>query len=190
MNITNRCTNNCYFCLRKFKIGIGGFNLKIEKEPSSIEVIGDLQNLLNRRRFREIVFCGFGEPTLRLDTLLEISSWINKYASKPVRVDTNGQALLVHPERDVVTELKKAGVSRLSVSLNAQNRIIYNEVCQPRFDRAFEKILEFIEYARDADLSVEITAVAIPEIEISKVEKIASDMQIKFRIRPYSPCIW
>lgn len=126
----------------------------------------------------------------RLSTVLEVTSWINENALKPVRVDTNGHAFLLYPERDVITELKEVGVSRLSVSLNAHDKATYNEVCKPKFEDAFGKVLEFIECARDAVLDVEATAVTIPEIRISKMEKIASEMKVKFRVRPYSPCIW
>jgi TatD family-associated radical SAM protein len=107
-----------------------------------------------------------------------------------VRVDTNGHAFLLYPERDVVAELKEAGVSKVSVSLNAYNKATYNEVCCPGFEGAFEGALEFIKRARDGGLDVEVTAVSIPEIEVSKVEKIASDLEVKFRVRAYLPCIW
>ncbi|MFQ6068483.1 MAG: TatD family nuclease-associated radical SAM protein [Candidatus Bathyarchaeia archaeon] len=190
LNITNRCTNNCYFCLRRFKTGIAGFNLKLKDEPPSNRIINVLQNVLNRRHWKEIVFCGFGEPTTRLDTLLEVACWINKTALKPVRIDTNGHAFLLYPKRDVVNELKKAGVSKLSVSLNAHNETIYNEVCQPKFENAFDKVLEFVEQVKDKGFNVEVTAVTIPEIEISAVEKLASDMKVQFRARQYLPFIW
>ncbi len=92
--------------------------------------------------------------------------------------------------RRVFEKLERAGVSTLSVSLNAHNKSTYTEVCRPKFENAFEKVLEFIERARDECLDVEVTAVTIPEIEISKVEKIASDMKVRFRVRPYLPCVW
>jgi len=87
-------------------------------------------------------------------------------------------------------ELKEVGVSRLSVSLNAHYKATYNDVCKSRFEDAFEKVLEFIKCARDAGLDIEVTAVAIPKTRISKMEKIALEMKVKFRVRPYSPCIW
>jgi len=190
LNITNRCTNRCYFCLSKFKTGISEFNLKLKNEPSPEEIIKELLTFLYRKPWKEIVFCGFGEPTTRLDTLLKVANWISKNASIPVRVDTNGHAFLLYPERDVVAELKEASVSKVSVSLNAYDEATYSEVCHPKFEGAFEKILEFIKRARDGGLDVEVTAVTIPEIKISKVEKIASNMGVKFRVRPYLPCIW
>lgn len=78
----------------------------------------------------------------------------------------------------------------MSVSLNAHNKAVYNKVCRPEFENAFERVLEFIRQVGDAGLEVEITAVTIPEVRISEVEKIASDMEVGFRIRPYLPCIW
>jgi len=190
LNITNRCTNSCYFCLSKFKTGISKFNLKLKNEPSSEDIIQELRTLLNRKPWKEIVFCGFGEPTTRLDTLLKVADWIDKNASMPVRVNTNGHAFFLYPERDVVAELKEAGVSKVSVSLNAYDEVTYNEVCRPKFEGAFEKVLEFIKRARDGGLDVEVTAVTISEIKISKVEKFASNLGVKFRVRPYLPCIW
>lgn len=190
LNITNRCTNSCYFCLSKFKTGISEFNLKLKNEPSSEDITQELRTLLNRKPWKEIVFCGFGEPTTRLDTLLKVADWIDKNASMPVRVDTNGHASFLYPERDVVAELKDAGVSKVSVSLNAYDEDTYNEVCRPKFEGAFESVLEFIKRARDGGLDVEVTAVTISEIKISKVEKFASNLGVKFRVRPYLPCIW
>lgn len=82
LNITNKCHNNCYFCLRNFMNGVGGFNLKLQKEPSVNDVISELQNFINMKNWREIVFCGFGEPTERLDCLLEVVRWIKRYYGK------------------------------------------------------------------------------------------------------------
>ena len=190
LNITNFCTNNCYFCIRKFKTGIAEFNLKLKEDPSSNDIKKGLQKVLDQKSWSEIVFCGFGEPTARLDVLLEIARWISRKSQLPIRVDTNGHALLLYPERDVVRELKDAGVTRVSVSLNAHNEALYNEVCQPKFANAFEKVLEFIEQARDACLEVEVTAVAVPEVNVSEVERVSSGLRVKFRVRPYRPCVW
>jgi len=190
LNITNRCTNDCYFCFRKFKSGIAGFNLRLGDEPSSSTLVEELKSMLCRRPCSEIVFCGFGEPTLRLDTILEVASWIDRKALKPIRIDTNGHALLLYPKRNVAKELRDAGVSRLSVSLNADTKSIYNEVCRPRFPNAFEKALEFVRCSVDTGLDTEITAVSIPEINISRVREVAMDLGAKFRVRPYLAFIW
>ena len=122
--------------MKNFLNGVGGFNLKLEKEPEFNEIIAELENVINRRNWHEIVFCGFGEPLERLDCVLEVSRWIRKHYGKIVtlRVDTNGQALLL--------------------------------------------------------LDVEVTAVRIPEVDISKVEQIAKEMSVKFRVREYIQPFW
>lgn len=188
LNITNRCTNDCYFCLRKFKKGIAGFNLRLKKEPSDASILHELKNV-TRRKWKEYVFCGFGEPTLRLDALLQASRWIKSEKSGLVRVDTNGHGLLIHPGRDIFSEFRNAGVDKIAVSLNAHTESLYNEVCRPRFQNAFPGVLEFIERARDSGIAVEITAVAIPEINVSAVKHLAERMKVGFRARPCIPMI-
>jgi TatD DNase family protein len=191
LNITNRCPNNCYFCLRNFCNGVGDFNLKLEREPSTAEVIAELRNVMNRKNWKEIVFCGFGEPLERLDCVVEIAKWIRRYYGKIValRVNTNGQGFLLNRGRDVIGELKKAGVDKVSVSLNAHNKEVYDQVCKPKFENAFESILEFIEKARKL-LDVEITVVRIPEVDVRAAEALAKRLGVKFRVRDYIQPFW
>ena len=188
-NLTNRCTNDCYFCIRKYKKGISKFNLTLEAEPNLEEVIAELSEM-DRKNWSEYVFCGFGEPTIRLNTVLKTAEWLSENQMVPIRINTNGHALLLYPDRNVTEEIKEAGIDRLGVSLNAQNKNVYNTVCRPIFENAYEKVLEFIKKARESNLQVEITAVTIPEVKVSEIEKIAKDLKVSFRIRPYSPCIW
>lgn len=191
LNITNRCSNNCYFCLRNLRNGVGGFNLKLENEPTVNEIVAELENVISRRNWREIVFCGFGEPLMRLDCVLEVSRWIRRHYGKIVtlRVDTNGQAFLLNEGRKVVEELKMAGIDKVSVSLNAHDKETYNQVCKPIFKNAFESIIEFVRKAKEL-LDVEITAVRIPEVNIQKVGEIAEQLGVKFRIREYIQPFW
>jgi cyclic pyranopterin phosphate synthase len=189
LNITNQCSNNCYYCFRKYKNGIDGFNLKLQREPSPKEVIQQLQRVLNRKNWNEIVFCGFGEPMERLNCILEVTTWIKKHFAKVVRIDTNGQGCLLNPRREVIRELKEAGVDKLSVSLNAHNEATYIHVCKPKFNSAFENVLKFIENA-SKEFNTEITTVTIPEVDIPKVREMARKMGVAFRIREYIPCFW
>jgi TatD DNase family protein len=156
---------------------------------SEIDACMQLQNAINRENWSEVVFCGFGEPLERLSCVLEVTEWIKKYYGKVARVDTNGQGYLLNNGKDVVKELKKAGVDKVSVSLNAHDKATYNQVCKPVFENAFENVLEFIEKAKE-HLETEITAVAIPEVNISKVRKIAKRIEVAFRVREYVPCFW
>jgi TatD family-associated radical SAM protein len=104
---------------------------KTAEGTSSNEVIKELQNAINRENWSEVVFCGFGEPLERLNCVLEVTEWIKKYYGKVARVDTNGQGYLLNNGKDVVEELKKAGVEKVSVSLNAHDKATYNQVCKP-----------------------------------------------------------
>jgi cyclic pyranopterin phosphate synthase len=190
LNVTNRCPNSCYFCFRRFKKGIREFNLKLEKEPTTEEVIEELQKVINRKNWSEVVFCGFGEPLERLDLVLEATRWIKKHHWKTVRVDTNGQGYLLNRGREVARELKEAGVDKVSVSLNAHNKETYNQVCKPALEDAYENVLEFIKKAKQEGLETEATAVTIPEVEITKVKELAENMGVKFSVREYISCFW
>jgi len=189
LNLTNRCSNRCYFCIRNFALGVGGFNLRLTVEPSLRQVIEGLQRVIHRRRWRELVFCGFGEPTERLDCVLEVARWTKLYAGTPVRLDTNGHGRLLNPGRDVVRELRRAGVDRVSVSLNAHDEETYNRVCRPELEGAYQEALRFAEEA-GKEMETEVTAVTIPEVDVGKVEEIAGRIGVKFRGRRYQPPLW
>ena len=191
LNITNKCSNNCWFCIRNFKKGVGGFNLKLEKEPTTAEVKAELEATLRLKRWNEVVFCGFGEPTARLDVLLEVARWIRKrYGSLPIRVDTNGHGYVLNKGRDVAEELHDAGVSSVSVSLNGHDEESYAENCRPEFSGGFAAVLEFVKKAKKAGLEVEVSAVRMPEVNMEKVEAVAESLGVPLRIRDYIPCFW
>jgi len=189
LNVTNRCPNNCYFCFRNFTHTLKGFDLKLRREPSPEEVIIELQKVINQKNWDEIVFCGFGEPLERLDCIIKVTKWIKKYHGKAVRIDTNGQGFLLNKDRAVVEELKEAGVDRISVSLNAHDTTTYNQICRPDFEDAYESILEFIEKS-SKEFDLEITAVTVPEVDLPKMQEIAKEMEVKFRLRRLISCFW
>lgn len=188
LNITNKCSNNCYFCIRNFKDGLWGFELKLKKEPSSYEIIQELKNPINRRHCKEVIFCGFGEPLERFDILLEVTKWIKRYHNKDVRIDTNGHGYLLNPGREVVKELKEAGVNSASISVNTHDKDLYNKICRPQFENAFESILEFVEKSKKV-LDTEITFVTIPEVDGIKMKELAKTLDVGLRERLYSPLI-
>jgi TatD DNase family protein len=190
LNVTNKCPNNCYFCLRRYKAGVREFNLKLEKEPTPEEVIEELKSVINRKNWSEVVFCGFGEPLERLDLVLDVSRWIKKRHLETVRIDTNGQGYLLNNRRNVVRELKEVGVNKVRISLNAHSKETYNQICKPVFEDAYEHVIEFIKKAKEDGLETEATAVAIPEIEITKVKEVAEKLGVKFLVRDYIACIW
>ncbi len=191
LNITNRCSNQCIFCFKNFKRGVGGFTLKLDKEPSFEQITMELEEVSNKRIWKQVVFCGFGEPTEKLDLLLEVSKYVahNRSRLMTIRLNTNGHGYVLNPGRDIAEELREAGVKRASVSLNSGNEAEYNEVCKPSFHGAFNAVLEFIKMAKEK-LDTEVTAVAISEVDLNKVEEVTRQLGVTFRIRPCVPCFW
>jgi TatD family-associated radical SAM protein len=192
LNITNRCSNDCWFCFRNFKQGVGGFNLKLEREPTTAEVKAEVEETLGLRRWGEVVFCGFGEPTARLDVLLEVVRWIRERCgdSIAIRVDTNGHGYVLNEGREVAGELRDAGVSSVSVSLNGHDEASYAENCRPMVGDGFAAVLEFVKKAKMAGLDVEVSAVRMPEVDMKKVGAVAKSLGVPLRVREYIPCFW
>jgi TatD family-associated radical SAM protein len=191
LNITNRCSNCCFFCLRNFKRGVGGFDLKLAKEPSLERITGELGEVLGMRSWDEVVFCGFGEPTERLDVLLLVARWIRQHYGKPIRirVNTNGHGYVLNGSRAVAAELRAAGVDKVSISLNAGDAETYGEICRPTFESAYEAVTDFIQKAKLV-LQVEATAVRMPEVDLAKAKTVADCLGVEFRVREYIPCFY
>ena len=191
LNITNQCSNNCYFCLKRYKRGVGGFNLKLTHEPTAKEIIIELAEVLHMGNWEGLVFCGFGEPTERLDVLLEVTRWVKQNYRRPlkIRLDTNGHGYILNRGRDVAAELKVTGVEKISVSLNAGNKETYMDICKPMFPNAYETILDFVRRAKLV-LEVEVTAVRLPEVDLVKVQAVADSLGVAFKVRDYIPCFY
>jgi GTP 3',8-cyclase len=191
LNITNKCSNSCYFCLTRYKQGVGGFNLKLTQEPSLEQIIFELKEILHMRSWDGLVFCGFGEPTERLDVLLEVARWVRKHYGRPlkVRLDTNGHGYILNPGRDVAEDLREAGVDTVSVSLNAGDKEVYMEICKPTFSEAYEVVLDFVLKAKLV-LDVEVSAVRLPEVDLKKVQAVADELGVELKVREYIPCFY
>jgi TatD family-associated radical SAM protein len=191
LNITNRCSNRCFFCLRNFKQGVGGFNLKFSEEPSLGQITGELEGVLGMRNWVEVVFCGFGEPTERLDVLLAIARWIRQHYGRPlkIRLNTNGHGSIINQGRDVAAELRAAGVDKVSVSFNAGDRETYEQICKPTFEDAYKAVIDFIRKAKPV-LQVEATAVRMPEVSVAEAKAAADGLGVEFRVREYIPCFY
>jgi TatD DNase family protein len=128
LNVTNRCTNRCSFCVRSRTARFGDGLLLGDDEPDFDEVLAAVDSKGGPGKFSEIVWCGYGEPTIRLDLILEASP-VFRAAGAKVRLNTNGHACLIHG-RDVLHELGKA-LDRVNVSLNAPTAERYVELCRP-----------------------------------------------------------
>lgn len=183
LNITNRCTADCVFCLKRYSDGVYGYNLRLSKEPKLSEIIKEL-SLLELSRYKEVVFTGFGEPLVRLDDVLEITKWFTTRGI-PVRLDTIGHAKLLYPDRNVALELAESGMKVVSVSLNAQDADTYNQLCDPKYIKAYGKMLEFAHDVSKAGMELRFTVVALPVVDIEKCKKIAKDYCADLKVRGY-----
>jgi TatD family-associated radical SAM protein len=191
LNITNQCSNCCYFCFKRYRRGVGGFNLKLAEEPSVVQITSELAEVLHIRSWDGLVFCGFGEPMERLDVLLEVARWVRQHYKRPlqIRLDTNGHGYALNDGRDVAVELKEAGIDKVSVSLNAGNRETYVEICKPTFPDAYEAVLDFIHRAKLV-LDVAVTVVRLPGVDLAKVQTVADGLGVVFKVREYIPCFY
>ena len=184
VNMTNRCTCDCDFCLRSLMDAVGDAeSLWLEHEPAREEV---LDSIFSRDlpQYKELVFCGFGEPTLRADDLLWVARGVKlAMPSLPIRIDTNGHANLI-AGGDITP--KMAGViDHLSVSLNYADATAYDLHMRSVFgEAAFDGMLEFVAKARCHVGKITMTVLAsLPPEETALCREIAGRLGADFRIR-------
>lgn len=135
----------------------------------------------NPADYREIVFCGMGESTTRLDDMLEVARRLREKGAK-LRLNTNGLGNMING-RDVAPEIA-ALIPVISVSLNAQDEETYNRHCRPKFSGAYASVLEFVASAKKAGADVTVTAVdGLPGVDVKACEAIANRLGVKFRRR-------
>jgi TatD DNase family protein len=181
LNITNRCTNSCIFCAKFDDFVVKGHELQLDHEPSTDEI---KQAIGDPTRFAEVVFCGYGEPLLRLELIKEIAGWLQQQGVK-VRINSDGQANLVHG-RNILPELKGL-VDAISISLNAANAEDYQRLCQSGFgSQSYQAVKDFLQLAPDYIPDVTATAVSYPGIDIAACEQVAKELGVKFRDREYN----
>ena len=187
VNLTNRCPCACEFCLRGNADGVGGSDpLWLEHEPSEDEVLSSLDSR-NLGTYKEVVFCGYGEPTEALDVLLKTARYIKANSSVRLRLNTNGMGNLIHSKD--ITPFFEGLIDAISISLNTSNPENYLETVRPRFkEKAFPALLEFTRLAKEHVPSVTMTTVSttITHKDEAACQKICDQLGVKYRIREFS----
>jgi TatD DNase family protein len=181
VNVTNRCSANCTFCHRKIDPTIAKYNLRLNKadEPPADIYINEIGNPKN---YKEIVFCGYGEPTIRWDVVKDICRYVKAHGGR-TRINTNGHGNLIN-KRDITPEMKNI-VDTLSISLNTTNAKQYSAIMQVD-ESYYPNLIQFIHASKQHVEKVVVTAVNMPEINIEELEKFAKDeLGVEFRVRHY-----
>ena len=188
VNLTNRCPCACRFCLRNNGSGVFGSGpLWLEREPTLEEVTASLDGW-DYARFREVVFCGYGEPTERLDVLLAAAEHLKgRDATLRVRVNTNGLSDLINGKP--TAPLFAGKVDCLSISLNTDDAAEYLDLCRPKFGAAaYPALLAFTKEAAAVVPEVVMTVVGEPVTSIEKQARcrvLAESLGARLRVRPY-----
>jgi TatD DNase family protein len=182
VNLTTRCTADCVFCARLYDPVVSGYylGLKENEEPGAGEIIAEIGD---PRQFEEVVFCGYGEPTLRLDVIKEVSRAV-KSKGGFTRLDTIGHANLIH-KRNVVPELVGL-IDHVSISLNAADAQKYEKLCRTEFPgEAFTGMLEFTRECVKLLPRVTMSIVRVPNLDVEACKQMADEVGAVFRIREY-----
>ena len=186
LNVTNRCTNRCTFCVRSSTSRLGDGLLLGGSEPTFDELMEAIEERGGPESYRELIWCGYGEPTFRLD-LIRLASPIFRAAGAKVRLNTNGHACLIHG-RDVLPELGNV-IDRVNVSLNAPDAERYVQLCRPdpsvatvegsAHPRSFwEAVLDFLARAPDHidDVRASVVGHTLSDDEIARCRQLAAEL--------------
>lgn len=183
VNLTNKCPCRCVFCVREEHETVGNNNsLWLDHDPSMEEIKEDLERF-DLKDYKEIVFCGFGEPMMRMDDLIETAKYIKSKADIKTRINTNGLGDLIHEKN--TAECIKDCMDSVSISLNAPDKESYCRVTRPKFgEQSFEAMLKFAEECRDCGINIAFSVVdEITPEEIEKSRELAESLGVKLRVR-------
>lgn len=187
INLTNSCTNDCVFCIRSIKEDVVGANLFLNTENVKAEDVITQLEAMRDKLSSEIIFCGYGEPMLKLEVIKQVAKYIKeKYPNTVLRINTNGHANLVY-KRNVLPELKGL-IDKFSVSLNGENEEVYNELSQPHIEGAYEGVKEFIALAVKEGFDTTATIVTgykNYKVDMQKCIEITKELGANFRERPW-----
>ena len=148
INLTNSCTNECEFCIRNIKDDVIGKNMWLKYDNIIGDDVIDALNINKENLKDEIIYCGYGEPTLRLSALIKSAKYIKEnFKNKKIRLNTNGHGNLVY-QTDIVPQLAQY-IDSVSISLNAQDEETYNKISKPRIKNAYIGMLDFVKKCKN-----------------------------------------
>ncbi len=188
VNLTNRCPCSCTFCVRQNMDTVSSIDdrsLWLEREPELDEILAEFDKY-NLSDFEEVVFCGYGEPTERLDVLVQVARYVKERFGSRVRVNTNGMADLIWG-RDTSSDFEGV-VDTVSISLNSPDPVKYQEVVRCRFgDKSFHAMQEFARNVKKHVPQVILTTVdtVLTKEEEERCAQICREIGVTYRIRPW-----
>lgn len=185
VNVTNRCTNDCDFCIRHTASGACDADLWLDREPDRNEIYTAVMTA-GPGNYNELVFCGYGEPTYRIDDIIYTARQVKEISDIPIRINTNGHANRI-AGRDVTPELEGC-IDTLSISLNASSASKYNEICRCTLgEDGFYEMLDFAGKAKKYVPNVILSVVdTIGQEEIDACRRICDRAGCEFRVRQYT----
>ena len=188
VNMTNKCTNACDFCIRNNGEGAYGSDpLWLEREPTREEVLEDILRAFSEENYSELVFCGYGEPTCRLEDMLWVCRGVR--ASLPhvkIRLNTNGQADLICGKDTAA--MFEGLIDSISISLNSADAKKYQDVCHSVYgEEAYSAMLTFAHNVAKyvPDVAFSVVRGFLPEEDIPACQAIADNAGVRLRVREY-----
>ena len=185
INLTNKCSNGCDFCVRNERSSYYGNYLWLRHgEPTADKVIAQVKGFGDIKRFKEVVFCGFGEPTYKVAEMVTLCDYFHE-KGLATRLNTNGQGNMIN-KRDIVPELK-GKIDLVNVSLNASCKEKYQKICRSQYgENGFEGMIEFAKACKKEGVSVRFSIVdCIGEEEVNACKKLCESINIPLYIRDY-----
>ena len=185
INLTNKCSNGCDFCVRNERASYYGNYLWLRHgDPTPEKVISAVNAMGELSQFKEVVFCGFGEPTYKVEEMTALCDYFHEKGLK-TRLNTNGQGNLIN-KRDIVPELK-GKIDFVNISLNASCQEKYQKICRSQFkEMAFDGLLEFAKQCRRNGVRCRFSIVdCIGEEEVEACKRLAESVKIPLYIRKY-----
>ena len=185
VNLTNKCSNGCDFCVRNERSSYFGHYLWLKNgDPTADKVISVAKGYGDLSRYKEVVFCGFGEPTYRMQEMLALCDYFHEKGLK-TRLNTNGQGELIN-KRDITEEMR-GKIDFVNVSLNASNAEKYKKICRSQYgENGFGAMIEFAKHCKKAGIAVRFSIVdCIGEDEVESCKRLSASLGIPLHIRKY-----